>query len=807
MRITSAGDLLIGTTSSPAYGSKLRVQGGIETFATQFNTASGVSTQFEFVNRSASAGFDFYVNSGGTLATRITSAGNVGIGTSSTTYRLEVTQDQNAATYARVRNNDTGSSAYAGVIVNASGNTWAMRMGSSAANSNALQFVQDAAGSPTVRATIDTSGNLGLGVTPSAWNASYKALDIGNSLGILGDGGAADLYFNSFVNSSGQFIYKTTAAASAYSLASGAHRWYTAPSGTAGAAMTFTQAMTLTASGQLLLGNTTAVVGSANGSLDIQNTNDAQLSVTRYNSTAANAANIYINRSKSATLGTNTIVASGDALGGLIWRGANGTGYGSAAFISAFVDGVPSASVMPARLSFGVASIGGGAPAERLRINFNSQVMVFGNGAQDFPIFTRINDSNTGMYFPADDTLAFSTAGLEALRISSTGIIGVGVTPFSWATGVDAIDFPNGSISSSSINTLLANNLFLNSVGPDWNYKNTGAASYINQFSGNIGFVTAPSGTAGTSATLSTRMLLQNNGFLTLADNASTAALSPARLRVQKSALFPAPTLTAAYDALLLESTGDTGMSILGGNSSTASIAFGITSDPDVGRIAYNLNTNTLSFVTSNSTKMAINSSGAVSFSGVFGGSGQVLTSQGNAAQPVWQDLNSRYRTNATIVGGNDTTVRSVIGVGVTLLGNTVYQIEGQFWVAKTAGTTSSFLNFQLGAPSGLTANNLQVHVTSRFGVTVTAVEPVDQYGSISALNTNLALYLGSTTAAVGVIVTFRGTISVANGGTLYPYYSQSAASGGAWTAQIGNYMIATPLGPAGVISVGTWVV
>ena len=39
-------------------------------------------------------------------------------------------------------------------------------------------------------------------------------------------------------------------------LGSGQHRWYIAPSGTAGAAITFTQAMTLNASGNLSVGNT-----------------------------------------------------------------------------------------------------------------------------------------------------------------------------------------------------------------------------------------------------------------------------------------------------------------------------------------------------------------------------------------------------------------------------------------------------------------------------------------------------------------------------------------------------------------------
>jgi hypothetical protein len=105
--------------------------------------------------------------SGGTATTALTidTSQNVGIGTTSpaATTKLDVVQDQNANTWTRIRNNDTGSSAYAGVVVNANGNSWGMRVGSSAANSNSLQFTQDALGSPVVRLTLDTSGNMGIG--------------------------------------------------------------------------------------------------------------------------------------------------------------------------------------------------------------------------------------------------------------------------------------------------------------------------------------------------------------------------------------------------------------------------------------------------------------------------------------------------------------------------------------------------------------------------------------------------------------------------------------------------------------------
>ena len=70
--------------------------------------------------------------------------------------------------------------------------------------------------------------------------------------------------FGSNVSWSGSTAsYKATSFASFYNQQNGQHQWTTAPSGTAGTAITFTTAMTLNASGILGLG----VVPSAWGSL------------------------------------------------------------------------------------------------------------------------------------------------------------------------------------------------------------------------------------------------------------------------------------------------------------------------------------------------------------------------------------------------------------------------------------------------------------------------------------------------------------------------------------------------------------
>lgn len=103
-------------------------------------------------------------------------------------------------------------------------------------------------------ARFDSSGNLGLGVAPSAWSASFKALDFGSIGTLTTNGSASIIASNLFVNSGGTTIYKTTAASTYFQQQSGAFTWYTAPSGTAGNAISFTQTMTLDASGNLGIG-------------------------------------------------------------------------------------------------------------------------------------------------------------------------------------------------------------------------------------------------------------------------------------------------------------------------------------------------------------------------------------------------------------------------------------------------------------------------------------------------------------------------------------------------------------------------
>jgi hypothetical protein len=110
----------------------------------------------------------------------------------------------------------------------------------------------------TAQFLVDASGNVGIGVTPSAWNSSYRAIEIaktGNSI-FSNNASNNNILFTQNAYYDGSWKYGYTALAAHYEIQNGAHKWNTAASGTAGNTISWTQAMTLDASGNLLVGTT-----------------------------------------------------------------------------------------------------------------------------------------------------------------------------------------------------------------------------------------------------------------------------------------------------------------------------------------------------------------------------------------------------------------------------------------------------------------------------------------------------------------------------------------------------------------------
>ena len=94
--------------------------------------------------------------------------------------------------------------------------------------------------------TINSSENVGIGVVPEVTHPTHDALQLGgngnwSSYGTQGASGEMDFQHNAYFATSGNDKYISTDEATKYRQGGGTHRFYTAPSGSADAAITWTQ--------------------------------------------------------------------------------------------------------------------------------------------------------------------------------------------------------------------------------------------------------------------------------------------------------------------------------------------------------------------------------------------------------------------------------------------------------------------------------------------------------------------------------------------------------------------------------------
>jgi hypothetical protein len=315
MRLTSTG-LGIGT-SSPS--SKLDVSVADAGTASKWIATSGRlrlrpyadatnGAVFESTNTAENAYlplslFGSSVRLGNGAQVIIDSSGNLGIGTSSPDTKFDVrgnaqvrNADNTQTTLSLLNGTSYNSSTLTNFVIGAQnsssvdgGRTYQFNVGiSGTALGKSLTFsTVDTSNGTVERMRLDSSGNLGLGVTPSAWWSGSTALQIGLGgyvQGRTGTAAAVEIGSNQFINSSIQRTYIQNGAAAYYEQSGGNHQWFTAPSGTAGDAISFSQAMTLDASGNLGVGTTSPsnrlhVAGSATTQLQVQMTGQADMRI------------------------------------------------------------------------------------------------------------------------------------------------------------------------------------------------------------------------------------------------------------------------------------------------------------------------------------------------------------------------------------------------------------------------------------------------------------------------------------------------------------------------------------------------
>jgi hypothetical protein len=145
-----------------------------------------------------------------------------------------------------------------------------------------------------------------VGVTPNTWTA-YKALQINTVSAIGGSSGSTDVGLNWYYNGGNKYI--GNGYASSYIQYNGTHIFNIAANNVlgAGAALTWTQAMTLDASGDLLVGTTGQLYAASGARLNVDSGTNG--SATFKTSAGSGQANIYA--FNSATTGDNAFISFG----------------------------------------------------------------------------------------------------------------------------------------------------------------------------------------------------------------------------------------------------------------------------------------------------------------------------------------------------------------------------------------------------------------------------------------------------------------------------------------------------------------
>jgi len=282
MRIDSSGNVGIGT-SSPA--TKLDVTNGYTTdnnVSLTLTNSQGAATDNGAIAYRTSTGAGFMtsaqINSGPGSAyaasylkfrvadssqtlqerMRIDVSGNLGIGTTAPTTKFDVnTAVGNTQNIATIRSSNVQLKIGTTDIGNGE---VTYNVFPTSSSSTAGAHIWQGGGTELMK--LNNGGILGVGVTPQTGWSGFKAIQLGanTSLWSSTSGGGTSYYSNNLYYNGTNRIYITSAFASEYQQTNtGTHSWFSAPSGTAGNAISLTTTMTLDTSGNLVAtGNVTA---------------------------------------------------------------------------------------------------------------------------------------------------------------------------------------------------------------------------------------------------------------------------------------------------------------------------------------------------------------------------------------------------------------------------------------------------------------------------------------------------------------------------------------------------------------------
>jgi len=332
---------------------------------------------------------------------RITSAGLVGIGTSSPSQLMHIYQPQtNTVAYQLIENNRSRNAAtqYKTTL-----GTWLVGNGIGA-DVNRFTIYEDGVGD---RLVVDTSGRVGIGTTSPDCNLHVQGTTDGIYARLKNTAGTSSrIAFESTGVASASIGIPSGSSALAFYLASES-----------------TERMRIDSSGRLLVGTSTTVEDSGFGIGKLQVSNPFSFNnvlFSAHSNTGINGSALTLARSRG-TLASPDYLAVGDLIGRTQFSVWGGTNYRPSAVIAAEADLAHGSGNLPSRLVFSTTADGASSPTERMRIGQNGSVM-FGKtdvnqSAGMGAFFTTGNSTQLGLVL---DTATTSFTPLTIYNLNAT---------------------------------------------------------------------------------------------------------------------------------------------------------------------------------------------------------------------------------------------------------------------------------------------------------------------------------------------------------------------------------------------------
>ena len=243
--------------------------------------------------------------------------------------------------------------------------------------------------------------------------------------------------------------------------------------------------------------------------------------------------------------------------------------------------------------------------------NFDSNGITISSGNLIIPDSIIHNgDTNTKIRFPSADTISAETAGSEALRITSTGRLGINETNpghklvvggdigVGFTTPNDAARQLNFNVNRGSAGDTLAN------INWQWNDKFVAQIRGIagddttNKDDAELGFFTSAANS------LVERLRITRNGDIGVGTSDPKT-----QFHILQSAVTNAPTRSAA---LYLENNANCEIQFVGNSSNDCQLRFGTSNNSFLGAIEYELDNANMEFYTGGSERLRILGNGRV---------------------------------------------------------------------------------------------------------------------------------------------------------------------------------------------------